>query len=330
MEKKSEEYCDNPYLDSFGVQRMKEKMIRRYGKQYTEYRERWARAEELNELEFPVNLELDLIDACTLSCPQCLRSSDILPQWKDYLGKGSVLDYTSIVKVLDEGKEYKLPSVNIGGSGECMLHPDFLKICEAIMERDILELRVISNGTRLTREISKGLIDNQVHFLSISIDACSAETYALVRGKKDMYQGVVDNVKEFLKQREEAGSDFPMLRVTFVRQQSNKHEEQQFIEKWSPVADLVDIQTYSDYREQDTFSSDFSCNQPWKRLAIYADGHVVPCCGFPGIKFNLGSIYDMTLKEMWDGGEMDRLRKLLLKKQYPKACLQCMGSLVSF
>lgn len=326
--KKRGEYCDNPHLKSYGVEKMAEKMTRRYGARYLEYRKLWAAAESLHAPEFPVNIELDLIDACTLSCPQCLRSPDILPRYKDWLGKGSRLAYEDIARLLDEAQKYLLPSVNIGGSGESMLHPDFLKICRCIMEHDIIELRIISNGTRLTEEIAAGLIDQQVHFLSVSIDAATAETYGKVRGRPEMFQRVVDNVHRFLALRQAKKSEFPMLRVTFVQQEKNNHEANAFIEEWSSRADLVDIQTYADYRKTE-FNSNFSCNQPWKRLAVYADGHVVPCCGFPGIVYDLGSVHERPLHAIWKGEELQRFRRLLLEKRFPPPCLACMGSLAS-
>jgi radical SAM protein with 4Fe4S-binding SPASM domain len=321
------EYCKNQYLKSYGVQNMVDKMTRRYGQGYLDYRKRWSMAEGLNAPEFPVNLELDLIDACTLSCPQCLRSPDLLPEYKDFLGKGSRLEYEQIATLMDEGQQYALPSVNIGGSGEPMLHPDFLKICRTIMDHEILELRIISNGTRLTKKIAEDLIDQQVHFLSISIDAALSQTYGQVRGKPEMYQRVVDNVNYFLSLRQKLNSEFPMLRVTFVRQEKNNHEAATFIDYWSSKADLVDMQTYSDFRKN-KLKKDFDCNQPWKRLAIYADGHVAPCCGFPGIVFNMGSVYEQPLRDIWLGDKMKRIRQSLVEKKFPAPCLKCMGSLI--
>jgi radical SAM protein with 4Fe4S-binding SPASM domain len=329
MDKKIGEYCKNPYLKSYGVETMAGKMTRRYGERYLEYRKRWAMAEDLHAPDFPLNLELDLIDACTLSCPQCLRSPDLLPEYKEFLGKGTKLEYAQIVKLLEEGQRCGLPSVNIGGSGECMLHPDFFRICRSIMDHDIIELRIISNGTRLTEEITEGLIDQQVHFLSISIDAASSQTYGQVRGKPEMYQKVVDNVNRFLTLRERRNSEFPMLRVTFVRQEKNNHELTSFIDLWASKADLVDIQTYSDFRTTD-LKKGFCCNQPWKRLAIYADGHVVPCCGFPGIVFNLGNIHENSLQSIWASEQMRGLRQAIIENKYPSQCLKCMGVLASF
>lgn len=322
------EYCKNPYLKSYGVEKMVGKMTRRYGDRYLTYRKRWAMAEDLADLDFPVNVELDLIDACTLSCPQCFRSPDLIGKYKGYIGTGRRLALHQIVKVLDEGREYGLPSVNIGGLGECMLHPDVLKICKSIMDHDILELRIISNGTRLTEEIAEGLIEQQAHFLSISIDAASSESYGKVRGKPEMYQKVVDNVNRFLALRKGKKSEFPMLRVTFVRQEKNQCEVEKFIDYWLPRADLVDIQTYCDPRATE-FRSDFACSQPWKRLAIYADGHVVPCCGGSGIVFNLGSIDRQSLRDLWTGEKMKCFREALMNKRFPRPCLECLGSFAS-
>jgi len=128
--------------------------------------------------------------------------------------------------------------------------------------------------------------------------------------------------------RKKRNSEFPMLRVTFVRQEKNNHEVKSFIDRWSSVADLVDVQTYSDPRATE-FNGDFVCNQPWKRLSIYADGHVVPCCGGPGIVFHLGTVADGSLHGIWVGEKMKKFRKMLMEKKYPAACLACMGSLAT-
>jgi hypothetical protein len=326
MERQAGEYCSNAYLTSYGVETMRAKMTRRYGQRYLDYRQRWARAETLEALDFPVNLELDLIDACTLSCPQCLRSPDLLPKYKDFLGKGGRLTYDQVVRLLDEGQRYELPSVNIGGSGECMLHPDFLRICRAIMDHDVLELRIISNGTRLTETIATGLIDQQVHFLSISIDAMSPESYGRVRGKPALFEKVVAAVNSFLALRATRQSEFPMLRVTFVRQPANEAETEAFIDYWTDKADLIDIQSYADYRNI-RFKKSRICNHPWKRLAVYADEHIAPCCGFPGIALNLGSIHETTLYDVWHGERLRSLRRALRDGRLPAPCIECIGSL---
>lgn len=324
-----ERYCADPHLQSIGTAKFTEKMVRRYGERYHAYRRRWAEAEAGGDLPFPVNLEFDLIDACTLKCPQCLRSPDRIGEYADYLGKGSRLTREDIVRIMDEGQAHGLPSVNIGGSGEPMLHSEFPEICGEIMRRGVLELRVISNGTLLTPKVAQALIEQQVHFLSLSIDAASAVTYGKVRGRADLFDRVVDNALAFLRLREAAGAEFPMLRITFVRQEANLAEVEPFVRFWKDKADLVDIQAHMDYRMPDS-PTEITCFDPWKRLIVYADGHVAPCCGFPGIVFDLGNARRTPLAEIWRGEAIRRLRRRLAEGRYPGACLKCRGSRILF
>ena len=323
IECKPGKYSDNKYLESYGVDRMRQMMTKRYGERYIKYREDWKLSENLKDRDFPVNLELDLIDACTLECSQCLRSSDFALEYEGSIGTGKKLDYAQIVSILDECYEHGLPSVNIGGNGECMMHPDFIQICSAIMEREVLELRIISNGTLLSNKIAEKLIDLQVHFVSISLDAATKDTYGAIRGRPDKYELVVENIMNLIKKRRKRGVDFPLLRVTFVRQKENNHEVEQFINFWSSYADLIDLQTFRDYRKS-VYIDDFTCNQPWKRMLVYADGHVSPCCGCPGIKLDIGHIEENTLFDIWNGKRMRWIRSELRDKKYPHPCLKCM------
>ncbi|MEA5090920.1 radical SAM/SPASM domain-containing protein [Solidesulfovibrio sp.] len=322
-------YCADPDLQSIGTAKFTAKMLRRHGERYLAYRKRWAAAESGQEQPFPVNLEFDLIDACTLKCPQCLRDPELIGEYAAYLGKGSRLTLEDVRRLMDEGRAHGLPSVNIGGSGEPMLHPDFAVICGEIMRRDVLELRVISNGTLLTEQTARALIDHQVHFLSLSIDAATAATYGAVRGQARLFDKVVDNVLRFLALREAAGAEFPMLRVTFVRQRANLAETDAFVDFWRDKADLIDIQAHMDYRSQ-ALHHDIVCWDPWKRLLVYADGHVAPCCGFPGIVLDMGDCRRTSLAEIWRGEPIARLRRSLSEGRFPAACLKCRGSRVTF
>ena len=57
----------------------------------------------------------------------------------------------------------------------------------------------------------------------------------------------------------------------------------------------------------------FCCNILWQRLVVSWDGSVYPCL-FHGVRDNknlyLGNVRNTSLKEMWNGEKMNRLRKL--------------------
>jgi radical SAM protein with 4Fe4S-binding SPASM domain len=322
----SEPYCASPYLQSIGTAKFTEKMFHRHGDRYRAYREQWAQAEAGKVLPFPVNVGFDLIDACNLQCPQCLRDPELIDKYRGFLGKGSRLELADVARIMDECQERGLPSVNIIGSGEPMLHPDFAAICGEIARRDVLEFRVVSNGTLLSSKVAQALIEHQVHFLSISIDATTPETYQKVRGRSDLFERVVHNALRFLEMRRTAGKEFPMLRVTFVQQRANFTEVEPFVDFWRDKADLIDIQPHIDYRSQN-YRRDFTCSDPWLRLSVYADGHVAPCCSLPGIIFNLGDARKTSLAEIWHGQPLAKLRQALSEKRYSEVCLKCQGSL---
>ena len=168
----------------------------------------------------------------------------------------------------------------------------------------------------------------QAHIVSVSIDAFSPETYAISRGNASQYQPVVDNVIAFAERKRARGVSWPLLRVSFVKQDGNAHEADQFAEFWSQYADMVEIQSFSDYRMEEGFNTDFECLQPFQRMIIWAYGGAGPCCGFPGIVYNIGDYRQQTISEIWHGEAMESMREMMRTKNYEPACQQCMGTRV--
>ena len=174
-------------------------------------------------------------------------------------------------------------------------------------------------------DIAKALIDIEVDMVSVSIDGFSPETFAASRGKAHRYQDVLENTIKFAELKKKKGKKWPLLRVSFVEQKSNKHEREDFVNFWSKYADMIDVQVYHDFRKKDNFI-DFDCFEPFKRLTIWAYGGTGPCCGFPGIKYNVGNFKKRTIFDIWHGKEIKRIREMMVNKNYELPCLQCQGS----
>ena len=321
-----ERYSNDPFTRNYGADLIKKMLMEKYGERYTQYRKNWDKAGPDWLPEFPINLVFDLVDICNLACPQCLRAPDLIKDYDGYIGTKKYLDFKIIKNILNECEEYNIPSINIGGSGECTLHPDFVEICKAIMDVDPCEFRIITNGIKLTDSVAIALIDMQVHMLSISIDGFSKETFAKSRGLAHRYELVVENAVKFAELKKKMKSRWPLLRVSFVEQESNKHETQDFINFWSDYADMIDVQVYHDFRMEDSFERNFDCFEPFKRLTIWAYGGAGPCCGFPGIHYNVGDFAEKSICEIWHGKEIQRIRDMMITKDYETPCLKCQGS----
>ena len=324
------QYSSDPYTKNFGTEVIARALEGRFGQRYLDYRKDWERAGPDWLPDFPINLVFDLVDKCNLACPQCLRAPDLIKDYDGYIGTQKYLSFDIIKKILDESAAHGLASVNIGGSGECTLHPRFIEICQAIMEIDVCEFRIITNGLRLKGDVAEALIDMQAHMLSISIDGMSPETFEASRGKAHRYQDVVDNAVAFAELKRRRGAKWPLLRVSFVEQEANRHETQDFVRFWSDYADMIDVQSYHDFRQTEGFYDQFDCVEPFKRLTVWAYGGAGPCCGFPGILYNVGDFATRSIHDIWHGEEIAKVRDMMRSKEYQLPCLQCQGTRTVF
>lgn len=101
---------------------------------------------------------------------------------------------------------------------------------------------------------------------------------------------------------------------------------------WSPLSDeigLVDFREETDlHNYKPRVCKKFKCNFLWQRLVVLWDGSTYPCL-FHGVKdpqeLYLGNVKKNSLKEMWNGEKMNKLRKLHLKGQSDQnsSCDKC-------
>lgn len=64
------------------------------------------------------------------------------------------------------------------------------------------------------------------------------------------------------------------------------------------------------------------CMLPWTHLHIVPEGDVLPCCGVD-LSQPIGSLRKNTLKEIWNGEEMRRIRRNMLSGKANKECERC-------
>jgi MoaA/NifB/PqqE/SkfB family radical SAM enzyme len=113
-------------------------------------------------------------------------------------------------------------SVFFGGFGEPLSHPDIIsmitqvKACGARVE-------MITNGTLLTREISRELIQSGLDVLWVSIDGATPESYADVRLGAALPE-VTANLTAFREERWNVQKATPELGFVFVAMKRNIHD----------------------------------------------------------------------------------------------------------
>ena len=110
---------------------------------------------------------------CNLECRTCIRNI-----WDEPLGEMSRTTFARIVEGLRSFSPP--PTVFFGGLGEPLVHPDIIEmVAQAKTLGSTVEL--ITNGTLLTKPLSKQLIEVGLDMLWVSLDGATPESYADVR-----------------------------------------------------------------------------------------------------------------------------------------------------
>ena len=168
-------------------------------------------------IDFPERLTLEMTSYCNLRCRMCPKTA------------GHV--NTSVNKVIHrEVLERVIPlfprieTLHLSGLwGEVFLHPDlYLEILKKAKEAGC-EVRTISNGALMTREVAEKIVEFGLDDLTISIDAATPETYKEIRIGGD-FKKLVKRIKRLQKIKKKRGVEKPVLHFGFVGMKRNIRE----------------------------------------------------------------------------------------------------------
>jgi MoaA/NifB/PqqE/SkfB family radical SAM enzyme len=264
---------------------------------------------------------------CNLKCTFCWHSELLEDQKFD-------LDFGLYKQIIDEAASIGVKSVNLNGLGEPLMAAQIFDMIDYAVSSSIEDVMFHTNGTNITVDRAKRLINSGLTQIIFSLDTPDAEMYESMRINAN-FAKVNRNVERFIQLRNEAGKSLPMVRVTMVLTDKTVNLVEQFNEKWKGLADVVTVQDllfsadsnagtelgfqgkensyYSIDREQMlTDSSQFSdrtfrCPYLYQSLKIHNDGSIEACS--PRQAPAVGDM-ERGIKDAWNGPEMRRLRAL--------------------
>lgn len=273
---------------------------------------------------FPLQVDFELSSSCQLRCAFCLHGMERVPR-RD-------LDRGLLYRILDECGEHGLVSIKLNYINEPLLAPDLEDVIRYARSRGVLNTYFATNGAALTEERSRALIDAGVSKIMVSLDATTSETFMAARRSR-AFDVIEANIHRFLRVRDEMtpGSG-PRLRVNFLRTSINAHEADEFMHRWSAVADAVGYQQQValpgiDSEQLGRVDEEFGCSFPFKQLVVESRGMILPCCTFSGREMPIGSANSMTLAEAWRSAAAQELRALHARRGYRENpnCLHCIN-----
>jgi len=293
-------------------------------KEWDDFRSMMASASDLQEHSHPLQIDVELNAGCNMACPFCIHGYQKI--------ENNLLDRKKFEKILKEAVSIGVKSVKFNYINEPMLRKDLEEIIRWTRDQGIINIYMVTNGTLLTPRRRQSLMQSGLTKLFVSLDAVTEETYNKQR-LSGQFNKVVANVLAFLKERNELGQQFPLVRVSFLRNQINKHEEKAFQEFWQDRADLIAFQKMNEIPDRKTSLTiadvempDKGCDLPFKQLVIDDDGEILPCCKLAGKKLAIGNIETMTLQEAWDSSKIKHLRRIHSTKEWQNhdICRNCM------
>ena len=309
-----------------------EVMAAHFEERFRRYRKDWARTSEFSWLpDFPLSLDFEVNASCNLRCVMCVMGS------KGYVNPMAgepMMDMGSYRRIMAEAETMGLPAVTFGFLSEPLLRSDLPEMIRLAREAGVMDIRLGTNGALMTREVSSRLIEAGLTRLEVSLDAFRPETFGRIR-RGARLDRIVRNVQDFLELRSRADSDFPILRLSFLRLPLNEHELDEFLFFWRDKADMFSIQEPIYFEEapiskemvftQTPVRPGFRCAQPWQRVIIRSNGDVFPCCSLYGLGMRMGSIKESPIASLWRDALIDDLRRLHQEGRYQDNpdCFRC-------
>ena len=246
--------------------------------------------QDLLPLRQPLRILIDPCDLCNFRCHFCFQSK------MDF--QGSSMNEQTFARVLDQLRDFEKPInvVHLFGLGEPLLNkkvPDYVRL---LKESEVArETAITTNGSLLTEDISRRLVDAGLDRLSVSLNGVDDASFQKNVGTHVSFQQIYKQIQYFYKIRGACH-----LHVKINGESFDEAQRVRFGRMYDGEASVWE--TSADDRR-------IVCPQMFYELLIHSDGSVSPCCVDYGYKAeNLGNVYESDLQKIWNGSRLKNLR----------------------
>jgi radical SAM protein with 4Fe4S-binding SPASM domain len=263
----------------------------------------------------PDIVQIESTNLCNAKCVFCPRD--------EMHRRQGVMDMDLYRKVVDECAALGIGHVRMHNYGEPFLDKQLVEKVRYAKSKGIPEVGMISNGSLITEELARGMIDAGLDAINISVDASGKEVFERTRVHLE-YDTVIENIRTLARLRNESGRKRPKLILSFVRQ-GNTADEQAFIDEWRQVADKIHVTELHNWAGTLNSSSDvrFPCYRMWLTFTVLWDGRVSLCCADFDGRHVLGDLRTSTIQEIWNSPIYRAVRRQQLSDGGPEICRTC-------
>ena len=171
----------------------------------------------------PLCIDLEVASVCDLACPHCFRQFISTPD--------KIMKKDLAFKLIKQAAKMNVPSMKFNWRGEPLLNPHLPEIIDFAKRNGVLETIINTNATKLDREMSKKIINSGLDLMIYSFDGGSKESYEKMRPgrfKKNNFDEVYKNIKNFSLLKNEMKSEFPRTKIQMVLTDDTFHEQDKY------------------------------------------------------------------------------------------------------
>lgn len=293
--------------------------------------------QEVIPLDAPYVIYIDPSNICNFRCRFCPTSDEALLR---EVGRSKVImpmeRFRKIISDIgDFGKKLKL--LSLYKDGEPLINPAFPQMVALAKQAGIAErIWTKTNGSLLSPELNRRLIDAGLDHICISIESLTDEGYKNIAGVSVDYHGLKANIADLYAHRGTCEIYVKIVDVNLTDEQKNR-----FFVEFQPISTHVGIEklmgwsnsglrdftlgTNPDTYDGLPFINKEVCAYPFYVLAINADGSVSVCGNDWSQQTVVGNVDFATLSEIWNGESLYDFRMMMLKgeRNRNRACGDC-------
>lgn len=170
----------------------------------------------------PEELWLELTTGCNMvpACAMCGLAGYDVPRPRRNMDPRT---WQSLLPLLRNARY-----VGLHGAGEPLLYPLLGDLLDALRSSPAL-VGFNSNGHLLTEAVSRRLVEGGLGWISVSLDAATAQTYLRIRRRPD-FETLLSKILALRKVRDAAGSPRPQIEINMTLMRLNLPEAPAFVE----------------------------------------------------------------------------------------------------
>ena len=287
-------------------------LIQRRSLRYVKYRFEWHLARKYAVIPSrPLNIDIELSDACNLRCSMCVHGMDGL------LNVGHMDDELAL-KLIKEAAKLKIPAIKFNWRGEPGLHPKIIDYIYLAKKLGFVDIQINTNLVSFSEQKIRALVHSGIHRIIVSCDGATKETYESIRIGSS-FERLERNLRIIKEEKELNKLTYPKVRIQFVKQIANHHEATMFLNKFKEYADDLRVSEVSNRGNDGAVSVGDQiavgrkrCEQPWQRMIISKDGSFHPCCNDWDQVYSIAKTESSSILEAWNSKKLNALRQINL------------------